>query len=209
MNENLIIIGARAMGRQVYNYARDSGFVIKGFLDSKENALDGFCNYPPILGSVEDYIPCKNDVFVCAIGEPKYREYYANLMYSKGAKFVSVIHPSAYVGLNVDVGEGSIICPNAILTCDLKLGRHVIVNIKSSVSHDCVIGDYCSISPGSTVAGRVCLGKSVFLGIGVNVIPDVEIGSSVIVGAGAVVTKSWNEGILVGIPAKSICLKKA
>jgi sugar O-acyltransferase (sialic acid O-acetyltransferase NeuD family) len=204
MNKNLLIIGARAMGREACNYAKECGFVVKGFLDSDKSALDGFDGYPEILDTAEDYTPNSDDVFVCAIGDPKYRQYYTSIMSLKGAKFCSIIHPTAYVGPNVQIGEGSIICPNATLTCDLTLGRQVIVNVNSSISHDCSIGDFCSISPGVSIAGRVRINNFAFLGVGVKVIPDVELASNVIVGAGAVVTKSCcSKGVtLVGVPAK-------
>ena len=70
--KNLIIIGARGWGREVYAHAQYShGYLedydIKGFLDDKADALDGMNGYPPILGSVEDYKPQSDDVFICAL----------------------------------------------------------------------------------------------------------------------------------------------
>ena len=205
MSKNLIIIGARAMGRETCNYARDSGFIVKGFLDSDSSILNGFVGYPPVIATVEGYLPADDEVFICAIGDPGVKKHYVRLMEAKGAKFVSVIHPSAYVGPNVVIGEGSIISVNVTLTCDIKIGCHVIVNVNSTISHDCFVGDFSSISPGCSIAGRVSLDEKVFLGVGVKVIPDISLGAEISVGAGAVITKSWKSGILVGVPA---CLKK-
>lgn len=204
MKKQLIIIGARSMGREVCNYARDCGMDVKGFLDSESVVLDGFVGYPQVISSVEEYEPRECDVFVCAIGDPAARKKYVECISQKGGKFVSVVHPSAYVGANVDIGDGVLICPNATLTCDVKLAEHVIVNVNSSVSHDCTIGSYCSISPGVSIAGRVSLGVGVFVGVGAKVMPDVNIGSAVVVGAGAVVTKSWGAGTIMGVPARLI-----
>ena len=69
MNQ-LIIIGSRGWGREVFAAAkgtrayRSGEFVIKGFLDSKTDALDGLKGtYPPILCAPEDYTIQPDDVF--------------------------------------------------------------------------------------------------------------------------------------------------
>ena len=55
--KNLIIIGARGAGREVYGLALvtkeyNKEYLIKGFLDDKKNALDNLDGYPPIISSV-------------------------------------------------------------------------------------------------------------------------------------------------------------
>ena len=197
----LVIIGARAMGREACAYACECGMEVKGFLDSKSNALDGFDGYPPILDSVEKYHPCAEDVFVVALGEPEYKVRYAHIISEKGGKFVSVIHPTSYIGRNVKIGMGCIICPNVTITNDTKVGSHVVINIGSSVNHDNQIGDGCTICPGVRLAGRVKIGKGVFIGTGALLIPDIYLGDNVFVAAGAVVTKSFDKGRIMGVPA--------
>lgn len=197
----LVIVGARAMGRETYAYACDCGLDVKGFLDSKANALDGFDGYPPILDSVERYHPCDEDVFVVALGEPEYKVKYAQLIVEKGGKFVSVIHPTSYVGKNVKIGAGCIICPNTTITNDTEIGSHVVINIGASVNHDNRIGDGSTICPGARLAGRVRIGRGVFIGTGALLIPDVHLGDNVFVAAGAVVTKSFDKGRIMGVPA--------
>lgn len=71
--KNLIIIGAGGMGRTMYDLARESlgynmEFIIKGFIDDDLFALDSFRGYPPILGTISEYQPLEDDVFVCSIG---------------------------------------------------------------------------------------------------------------------------------------------
>ena len=55
--KNLLIIGSRGFGREIYNLALESicygtEFTIKGFLDDKKEALDGYDGYPSIISSV-------------------------------------------------------------------------------------------------------------------------------------------------------------
>ena len=71
--KNLIIIGAGGMGRTMFDLAKESigygsEFQIVGFIDDNLDALSGFENYPPVLGTIKDYTPKDNDVFVCSIG---------------------------------------------------------------------------------------------------------------------------------------------
>lgn len=197
----LVIVGARAMGRETYAYACECGMDVKGFLDSKTDALEGFDGYPPVLDSVERYVPCEEDVFVVALGEPEYKVKYAQIIADKDGRFASVVHPTAYIGKNVKIGQGCIICPNTTITNDTEIGVHVIINIGASVNHDNRIGDGSTICPGARLAGRVRIGRRVFIGTGALIIPDVQLGDNVFVAAGATVTKSFEKGRLMGVPA--------
>ena len=201
MNNRLVIIGARAMGRETYAYACECGMKVKGFLDSKVDALNGFPDYPPVLDSVEGYQPGDGDVFVVALGDPEYKSKYADIILKKRGVFVSVVHPTAYIGMNVKIGAGCIICPNTTITSDTNIGAHVIINVGASLSHDNRIGDWSTVCPGARLAGRVRIGEKVFVGTGALIIPDVTLGNGVFVAAGATVTKSFKSGRLMGVPA--------
>lgn len=198
----LIIIGARALGRKVCNYARDAGFEVVGFLDDKADAPEGFAGYPPILGSVENWSVSADDCYVCAVGDSQMRAKYAAIIEQKGGVFVSVIHPTAYVGPNVKMGDGCIVCPYAVVDCDLTMGRHVIVNVHTLVAHDCVLEDCVTLSPNVHLGGRTKIRRTAFLGINASTVPDVGIGESSYVAAGACVTKDVPNAVLVaGVPA--------
>lgn len=198
----LVIIGASAMGRETSAYARECGMEVKGFLDSRTNILDGQSGYAPILSSAEEYIPECDDVFVCAVGDPHAKRRYVQIFETWGAKFVSVVHPKAYVGANVKIGVGCIVAPNASITNDSVIGDHVIVNVNASVCHDNVVGNFTTICPGCCLAGRVKVGVDVFIGAGAVVIPDISLGDGMFVAAGATVVKSFSGGRVMGTPAK-------
>lgn len=190
------------MGRETCAYAQESGIDVKGFLDDKLDAIDGFNGYPKILNSVEDYIVEKDDVFVVSLGDGALRQKYVEIIRAKGGKFINVVHHSAYIGKNVKVGEGCIICPNVIITNDTTIGSHVVINVGVTINHDNQIGSYVTICPGSHLAGRVIVKEGAFLGTAATLIPDIVLGENVYVAAGAVVTRSYSSGRLMGIPAK-------
>lgn len=202
MKKHLIIIGARALGREVCNYAKDVGFIVKGFLDDKTDALSGFEGYPSILGSVDEYEIRPEDVFVCAVGDSKMRAQYALIIEARGGGFANIIHPTAYVGPNVKMGAGCIVCPYAVIDCDLVMGRHVIANVHTYVAHDCVLEDFVTLSPNVHLGGRTVIHHEAFLGIGSLTIPDVEIGAGAVLAAGSVATRSVPPNVMsAGVPA--------
>ena len=72
--KNLVIIGAGGMGKELSWFAQscigfNKEFIIKGFIDDNLHALDGFDGYPPLLGTIRDYQPEKDDVFANSIGD--------------------------------------------------------------------------------------------------------------------------------------------
>lgn len=111
---NLYIIGARGFGREIYNLfllCKDGlkDVECKGFLDDNSHALDRYPGYPPIVCSVEEYMPKENDVFVCALGDVRFKKKYAEMTMAKGGEFISLVHPSTEICMNTKVGKGLII----------------------------------------------------------------------------------------------------
>ena len=81
--KNLVIVGARGWGREVYDAISKTeeviagNLVIKGFLDSKADAFEGLRgNYPPIICSPEEYVIQPDDIFFIAMGNPHWRKHY-------------------------------------------------------------------------------------------------------------------------------------
>lgn len=203
--DEIIIVGARGMGRELLGYCQDDGIPVKGFLDGGVSQ-EGWSHPVPILGNPEEWAPAENERFIVALGEAKWRKHYVDLLTSRGVKFATFISKKAYIGPNVTIGEGAIIAPTAVVTADVVLGKHAILNIHTSISHDCVVGDYVTLSPGSRIPGRCKLNDAVFLGVNASLLPDIHLADGTQVGAGAVVTKSIaSEGkTLVGVPARVI-----
>ena len=206
--KNLYIIGARGFGREVYSLAKDcnsvrSEFIIKGFLDDNPNALDGMAGYPPIIESVERFVPSADDVFVCALGNPHWQKHYAELILDKGGEFISLIHPSVVIGQNTKIGKGCIIHREAIISCDISLGSFVTCQSLCILGHDVVVDDFCHIGSFSMMGGHSHLKSLTTLNPGSIVLPHVTVEDNCTVGAGAVVIRTVKSGTTVfGNPAK-------
>lgn len=210
MCHDIVIISAGKFAREAFCWsehaiAAGQPWRMKGFLDDRAHALDGF-NYPArVLGSVEDYQPAETDRFLCAIGDPKIKRLYSELILHRGGKFATLIHPSASLGRNIVIGDGVIVAPMAVLSSDLSLGRGSYVGPHTSCSHDNKIGSWCQISGGTSLGGAVTLEDGCFIGLNATIIPGITIGSGAFVGAGSVVLRNVKSNVKVfGNPAVPI-----
>lgn len=206
--KELLIIGARGWGREVYSLSQYSigyktDFIVKGFLDDNPDALKGMRGYPPIIDSVEHYVPQENDVFVCAMGESKWRKYYADIILNKGGHFINLIHKLSYIGQNTTLGHGCIICHEVSISCDIKIGDFVTMQRLVDVGHDVIIGNYCTLGTKSFMGGCSVLGENTTIQTSSIILPHVKVGNNCTIGAGAVVIKKVKNGTTVfGNPAK-------
>lgn len=199
MSKKLVIIGASGHGKVIADIALKLGYEIVGFLDDNDS-LKEICGFP-VLGSTQNVYEYKeNCEFVIAIGNSEIREKIAT---TYDVKWATLIHPTAVLGINVQIGEGTVIMANAVINPCASVGRHCIINTGAIVEHDNDLADYVHISPNAILAGTVCIGKSVHIGVGSCVKNNVTIKEKVVVGAGAAVVKDIIEdGVYVGVPAR-------
>jgi sugar O-acyltransferase (sialic acid O-acetyltransferase NeuD family) len=145
----------------------------------------------------------EEEVFVCAIGIPAIKRRVSELLASRGARFTRLIHRSAVVGDNVELGEGVVLCPYAVVSANNRLGRGVAINLHSSVDHDACVDDWTQVNCHCDLTGGVQVGKEVFFGSSVAIIPGVRIGDGAYLGAGSVVLRDVPAGAKVfGVPAR-------
>lgn len=208
--KRLVIIGAGGYGREMYGAALGAvgygtEFDVKGFLDGKPDALDGFAGYPPVIGRPETYAPEADDVFITALGSIESRRRCVKFIADRGGAFISIVHRTAFLGPNVTVGAGSFIAHNAVLTADIRVGDHAAVFHNSSIGHDAVLGDYSHVYALCSLGGSVRLGDGAIVYPGSVVTPRKSIGDGAVVGAGSTVLLNVRAGVTVfGSPAKPV-----
>lgn len=126
--------------------------------------------------------------------------------HSQGYTFAAVIHPSAIVAKNAQLGEGVQVMAGAIIQPGCELGFNTIVNTRASVDHDCKLAAHVHIAPGCVLSGNVSVGRYTHIGTGSTVIQGIHIGAASLVGAGAVVVQDVGDGQTVyGVPARGKC----
>lgn len=206
----MLIVGAGGFGREVLSWClhaepHTKEWEIGGFLDSNPSALDKHACEVGIVGDPLSYTPTGNDLFVNAIGDPKTKLLVCKSLKERGARFITLLHPTAVIGRDCRIGEGCVLCPGAVLTTNVSLGSFVIINVYSTVGHDSRIGDGCTLSAHNDVTGNVVLGEGVFFGTHACVLPNTVVGDYAIVGAGSMVLKNVPAGsTVVGVPARQV-----
>ena len=216
---NLIIIGAGAFGREIYDLALatrkhdlDCGWRLKGFLDDRADILDGKIEFPGggrdvrILSPVEDYLPGGDDLFICAIGDPAIKRHYAGIIRARGGAFINLMSPLATISHNtVEFGSGLAIGPFCVISCNLRIGNDTCISSHATVGHDVCIGEGCHLSSYSFIGGAARLGDEVMIHPHACVLPGVEIGDGATVGAGSVAIRNVAAGETVfGVPARNV-----
>jgi sugar O-acyltransferase (sialic acid O-acetyltransferase NeuD family) len=205
--KNLLIIGARGFGRDIYYlalqcYGYKKEYVIKGFLDDKKDALDEFSSYRPIVDSVENYVVGDDDIFICALGDVQQKKKYIQMILDKGGKFISLIHPSAVVDINAKIGVGCIVLQNAALGSGSIIGDFNLIQISTIIGHDVVIGNYCRIDCHAVCTGRSKIADEVTIHTSAVINQKVMVEKGATVGALSFVVRTVKENSTVfGNPA--------
>ena len=208
MNKNnIIIVGAGGLGREIYSWLVDAGLsdLLLGFINDLPNSLNDY-EYPmQILGDIENHAPIDGVDYLMAIMSPADKKKVAFLLKNRGCKFTKFIHPAALIGQNVKLGEGVVITPGCILTCDIEVEDFVFLNTQTTLGHDVKIGAYTSINGKVEISGFVEIGEEVTIGSRVVVLHKKKVISGANIGAGSVVVGNINKPITVfGNPAKRI-----
>ena len=207
--KELIIIGAGGMGRTMYSNALGSigyhnSFIIKGFIDDNLNALDTFSNYPPIIAKVSDYIPKKNDVFVCSIGSASRKKCMEQII-SKGGEFIELIHKDAKILTNVKLGKGNFIGAFSIIGNDAMIGDYNMIQSFTVIGHDAKIGNFNRIDTHVTCVGGIKIKNNTTIHTGAVINHNVTIEDNAKVGANSLVIRKIKAGeTVLGVPAKRI-----
>lgn len=208
--KKIVLLGAGGHGKVVADIA---GLMQKWsdieFLDDRFPKLVRNLNWN-IVGKLSDYEKYdKSEVeFGVSIGNNHIRLNLINELSNADYLCPRLIHPSAMISKDVEVGDASVIMPNVTINIDSIVEEGCILNTASIIEHDCVIKKGAHISPGVKLGGGVKVGKYSWVGIGASILPGVNIGNEVIIGAGAVIINDIDDGVTVaGNPAKII--KKA
>lgn len=203
----IFIVGAGGFGRELLWWIKDINKVnptweIAGFLDDNPHALDEYeCDYG-IVGGIQTWEPKEDEEFALALGSPELKRRIVGVLKSKGARFASIIHPTAMISEFAHYGEGFIAFPHSKLSCNSMVGDFVTL-LATPIGHDTLIGDFSVISGGCNVVRNVVIGQDVFLAAGVCIAQEVHVGDGAYLGLGAVVLKDVNPGDTVfGNPAR-------
>jgi sugar O-acyltransferase (sialic acid O-acetyltransferase NeuD family) len=209
---DLVIFGTGGFAREVHQLVEDlvsdgADWNVLGFLDDDPEREGTAVHNLPVLGTRT--WPTDRGQVAVAVGlgsTPVRRRLIADLLAANETlRFPTLVHPTAWIGNRIDLGQGTVICAGSMLTTDLRLSDHVIVNLDCTIGHDSAIDAFVTVAPSVNISGRVQVGEGCDLGTSSSVIQGVSIGAWTIVGAGAVVTRDLPPNVTaVGVPASPI-----
>jgi sugar O-acyltransferase (sialic acid O-acetyltransferase NeuD family) len=202
---NLLIVGAGGFGREMLSYIEDDNplFRVKGFLDSRTDALSATPREVAIVGDPLTYVPCADDVFIAALGDPQERFKFTAELRRRDVDFATVAHPRANVSKHANIGRGCMIGPGVGISVDTHIGEFTCIQEYTVIGHDARIGDWCQINSHCTIAGGARIGNFVTIHPNCVVTSRAVIGDGVTVAPGSVVIGKIPPGITVlGNPAR-------
>ena len=204
--KDLIIAGAGGFGREALALAKTLNKIepqwnIRGFINDIPDALDGVKCTHSIIGTIKDWQPSENEVFVIGISSPIGKEKVATILKEKGANFVSLIHPAALVSEDAIIGDGCVIIGRSVVGGGSVIGDFVHI-AASMVGQDAVIGDYSTTTAFANLTNAK-LGKRVFVGSHAVIMNKLTIGDDAFISVGSIVFTNVKAGVKVfGNPAK-------
>lgn len=206
----VIVLGAGGHAKVVIATLQAEGVEIVGVTDPDANTHGKSILGVTVLGGDKLAMKRKQGdiALVNGVGStwpsPKRRQIFERFKQA-GYGFRAVVHPSAVVGPEVDIGEGAQIMAGAVVQPGCRIGADAIVNTRASIDHDCVIGAHAHVAPGAVLGGGVTIGDGAHVGAGSTVIQNVSVGAGALVAAGAAVVGDVAAGGQVaGVPARQM-----
>ena len=197
----LIIIGAGGHGRVIADIAMKLGYADICFLDDNAEGSWMGCSVVGKSCEILSFDDGSTD-FVIGIGNNAVRKRIAE---QYAVNWVTLIHPSAQIAIDVKLGVGTVVMAGAIINASARVGAHCIINTGAIVEHDNALGDYVHISPRAALAGTVHVGDATHVGIGAVIRNNLHIIGGCVIGAGAVVVKNIeSSGTYIGVPARKM-----
>jgi len=179
---------------------------IEGYVDINE------AKYEPMnikyLGNDENFVNTdlnrSSRQLIITIDDTAKREFLYKFYKSHSYELATLISKKSNISKFCSIGEGCIIQELTNISFNAKLGKNVKINTGANVMHDVSVGDHSTLAPNSVILGYVKIGNCCFIGSNSTLLPNTVISANSIIGAGSVVTKSLEQGVYTGVPARKL-----
>ena len=198
-----IVFGSGGHGKVIADILISSGFNVVGFIDDNPKVKEIFgipvWRYEKLSEVASQGIVAIGDNFTRSKVIDKLKRDHPDF------EFVNAIHPSALIGQDVLIQNGTTVMAGVVINTGTRIGCHTIINTGSKIDHDCRIADFSSIAPGAILGGEVEIGAFSAIGLGSLIIHGIKVAEHVVIGAGSVVVKDiTGYCVAYGNPCKRI-----
>lgn len=151
---DVVIVGCGGFGREVHDVIDAINRVeptwnVLGYLDDAPDHTTVTLverRGSTVLGPVHEYLSAgSSTTYAIGIGSPQVGKVIDGQFLDQAWEAATLVHPSASLGAEVTIGEGSIICAGVRVTTNVRLGRSVHLNLNVTVGHDTVLNDYAAV----------------------------------------------------------------
>lgn len=182
MKKKIILIGAGPLGINTAHIIHQQGiFEIAGFIDSKAGIVGGI----KVLGDdsiLESLLESGITHAVVCIGDAKKRIAISATIKKMGFTIPVLVHPSADLGIDTHIGEGSIIFHNAFIGPESTVGPYCIIEAGAFIGHNTILQEGVLIAARVTVGNHTSVGSCSTLKLGAGCASKLQLGLNCTVG---------------------------
>lgn len=179
-----------------------------GFIDDNKKTWGKICCGIRVIGGKDKLRKFPGAKLIAVPGNPENflkRKDIIDSLCVERHRFANIIHPSATVAMDVEIGFNTLIMPNVVIGCGTKIGNHCVILPNTVIAHDTVIGDYCCIGSNVAISGGVALGQGCYTASGSSLRDGISIGVNSMIGIGSNVVSNIGRGVIAaGNPARVI-----
>ena len=140
-------------------------------------------------------------VVISVSGSIHFRKAVYEKLRGAGIPFASLVHRSAYLGIETKIGDGNVILANVSVGPCAEIGDNNFISAQCNIEHHNILGSHCTFGPGVMTSGSVTIEDEVKFGTGVFVEPRLVVGTQTVVSSGSIVTKN--------LPPKTVVFAKS
>ena len=114
-----------------------------------------------------------------------------------------LVHPSAFISPDAELGDGAVIGPGAFIGSLARIGKNFYAAKGAAVGHDAVVGNHTRIGANAFIGGHTVIGENAFIGAGAMLKDRIRIGDYSVVALGSVVFSDVEANTtVIGNPAR-------
>lgn len=195
--KKIIIVGSGGHGAELSDYIQYNErvtnvreFEIIGYLDDNPVNYSNYKFGAPLIGGVRNHQIRPDVEYLMGIANLTYRKLFVDQYTSAGARFISLVHHTAYISDSASLGKGVVIGPMVNLGPNSVIGDYTMLNSRCSMGHDTKVGEFNFISPNVCFSGFTEIGDGNLFGINSATIPGIKVGNNNKIMAGMVLDKN-------------------